>query len=44
MRIGRVSLVLYRSAVWWGWFNAQHVTLRWGMLYIGRIGLGWQVR
>lgn len=36
------SLTVYISKVWWGWWNASHVHgLRWGMLYIGRVGIGW---
>lgn len=40
-----MSITIYRSGVWWGWFNTTHVhSLRWGTLYIGRIGIGWTLR
>jgi hypothetical protein len=40
-----ISLTIYKSGVWWGWFYTRHVrSWRWAMLYIGRIGIGWQVK
>jgi hypothetical protein len=39
------TLTIYRSGVWWGWFYTRHVrSWRWAQLYIGRIGIGWQVK
>lgn len=37
-----MSITIYKSSVWWGWFNTTHVrSWRWGIFYIGRIGIGW---
>lgn len=40
-----MSITIYRSSVWWGWINTRHArSFRWGVLYLGRIGIAWTLR